>query len=119
MAKRNAQARARARELRGGMSEPERALWEILRAGRLQGIKFVRQLPVGPYIADFAARSERLIVVLDGETHALPGAAEHDATRTAALEAEGWRVIRFGNNEVMTNPEGLARAILMALGRDL
>jgi very-short-patch-repair endonuclease len=62
------------------------------------------------------ARSHRLIVELDGETHA--GREAYDARRTAELEAQGWRVIRFANNDAMTNPEGVARAILMALGRD-
>ena len=71
------------------MSDPERALWEVLRGGRLQGIKFVRQNVRGRFVADFAARSHRSIVELDGETHALPGAAAHDAARTATLEAEG------------------------------
>jgi very-short-patch-repair endonuclease len=100
------------------MSDPERALWEVVRAGRLQGIKFVRQNVRGCFVADFVTRSHRLIVELDGETHALPGAATYDAARTAAFEAQGWRVIRFANNDVMANPEGVARAILMELGRD-
>ncbi len=116
--KRNIETRSRAKQLRTNMSDPERTLWEILRAGRLRGIKFVRQNVRGRFIPDFAARSHRLIVELDGATHALPGAEAHDALRTAELEAQGWRVIRFANNEVMTNPEGVARAILMALGKD-
>ena len=116
--KRHAAARARAKQLRTNMTEPERALWEILRAGRLQNIKFVRQNLRTPFIADFVARAHRLIVELDGDTHALPGAEANDARRTAELEARGWRVIRFGNDEAMTNIEGVARAILMALGRD-
>ncbi|WP_343056810.1 endonuclease domain-containing protein [Sphingomonas xinjiangensis] len=107
----------RAKELRRDMSEPERALWEVVRAGKLQGVKFVRQNVRQRFIADFVARSHRLIVELDGETHALPGAEAHDAARTAELEAQGWRVVRFANNDVMTNPEGVARAILMAVGR--
>jgi very-short-patch-repair endonuclease len=116
--KRNIETRTRAKQLRKELSDPERALWEILRAGRLQGIKFVRRNVRAPFIADFVARSHRLIVELDGETHALPGAEARDAHRTVALEAQGWRVIRFGNNDAMTNPEGVARAILIALGRD-
>lgn len=100
------------------MSGPERALWELLRAGRLQGIKFVRQNVRAPYIPDFVARSHRLIIELDGETHTLPGAEAYDARRTTELEAQGWRVIRFANNDVMTNIEGVGRAILIALGRD-
>ena len=118
MAKRHPEKRAFAKKLRAEMSEPERALWEVLRAGRLQGLKFVRQNLRNPYIADFVARSHRLIIELDGETHAAPGAGAHDTRRTAELEAQGWRVIRFANNDVMTNIEGVARSILMTLGRD-
>ncbi len=118
MAKRNVEARARAKQLRKEMSDPELALWETLRAGRLQGVKFVRQNLRAPFIADFVARSHRLIIELDGETHQLPGAEAYDARRTAELEAQGWRVIRFANNDVMTNVEGVARAILIALGRE-
>ncbi|GAO55586.1 endonuclease domain-containing protein [Novosphingobium sp. UBA1939] len=97
------------------MTEPERRLWQIVRAGRL-GFKFQRQVVLAPYIADFAARSERLVIEIDGETHGSDIA--YDARRTADLEARGYRVLRFTNADVMTNPEGVARTILMALGRD-
>jgi len=107
--------RTRARELRREMTEPERRLWQIVRAGRL-GFKFQRQVVLAPYIADFAARSERLVIEIDGETHGSDIA--YDARRTADLEARGYRVLRFTNAEVMSNPEGVTRTILMALGRD-
>ena len=97
------------------MTPPEIKLWTILRAGRL-GVKFVRQMPIAPYIADFAAREHRLVIELDGDSHA--GREAYDAARTAFIESKGFRVIRFGNSEVMTNPEGVARAILIALGKD-
>ncbi|QCI92816.1 endonuclease domain-containing protein [Novosphingobium sp. EMRT-2] len=113
--KRHEGTRTRARELRREMTEPERRLWQIVRAGRL-GFKFQRQVVLAPYIADFAARSERLVIEIDGETHGSNTA--YDARRTADLEARGYRVLRFTNTEVMTNPEGVARTILMALGRD-
>ena len=99
------------------MSPPERALWHILRAHRLHGIKFTRQVECGPFYIDFAARRERLAIELDGETHA--GRAEYDDNRTAFLESQGWRVIRFNNGDVMSNPDGVAVAILGALGRSL
>jgi very-short-patch-repair endonuclease len=99
------------------MSPPERALWHILRAHRLQDIKFTRQVEVGPYYLDFAARRERLAVELDGETHV--GRERYDAARTKWLETQGWQVIRFTNADVMTNPDGVATAILTALGRSL
>ena len=115
MAKRHPELRARAKQLRQEMTPPERALWEIVRANRL-GVKFVRQAVRPPFIPDFVARAERLIVELDGDSHA--GAEAYDARRTAQLQAQGWRVIRFTNSDAMTNPEGVARAILIALGRD-
>lgn len=113
--KRNAETRANAKSLRTNQTPPEQALWNILRGNRL-GVKFVRQMVVAPYIADFAARGERLIVELDGDSHA--NSQAYDNARTAALEARGWRVIRFTNSDVMTNTEGVARAILIALGKD-
>jgi very-short-patch-repair endonuclease len=113
--KRDSDTRANAKALRTSQTPPERALWEIVRGNRL-GVKFVRQIVIAPYIADFAARSERLVVELDGDSHAGSGAC--DAFRTAALEAKGWRVVRFTNSEILTNPEGVARSILIALGRD-
>ena len=104
--------------MRSEMSPPERALWNIVRAKRLAGVKFVRQAVRPPYIPDFAARTERLIVELDGDTHGSEAAQAYDARRTSLLEDSGWRVLRIPNNEVMTNPEGVARAILLALGKD-
>lgn len=118
MAKRHEDLRARAKENRTNLTPPERALWEIVRAKRLGGVKFVRQPVRPPFLPDFAARSERLIVELDGDTHAGEAAQAYDARRTALLESEGWRILRIPNNQVMTNPEGVARAILLALGRD-
>lgn len=118
MAKRHETLRARAKENRTDLTDPERALWEIVRAKRLGGVKFVRQAVRPPYLPDFAARSERLIVELDGDTHHTAEAQTYDARRTAVLRENGWRVLRFGNNEVMTNPEGIARTILLALGKD-
>jgi very-short-patch-repair endonuclease len=97
------------------MTAPEQRLWAALRASQI-GVKFQRQVVLAPYIADFAARSERLVIEIDGETHI--GMEDRDASRTAALEARGFRVLRFTNSEVMTNLEGVVRAILIALGRE-
>ena len=116
MPRRDPKKLARARELRANMSPPERALWHILRAHRLDGIKFTRQVECGPYYIDFAARQPRLAIELDGETHA--DRESQDAGRTRFLESQGWRVIRFTNYEIGGNPDGVAEAILMALGRD-
>ncbi|MGA9580932.1 MAG: DUF559 domain-containing protein [Allosphingosinicella sp.] len=97
---------ARARDLRTHATEQERILWRILSRYRP---KFTRQLPIAPYIADFACRQARLVVEIDGSQHI---ASPRDETRTRELEAEGWTVIRFWNSEVTSNPEGVAEAIL-------
>ena len=104
-----------AKRLRADLTPPERKLWEALRGGRA-GVKFQRQVVLAPYVADFAARSERLVVELDGDSHG--GREANDAARTAALEMRGYRVLRFTNSEVMGNCDGVVRAILVALGRD-
>jgi very-short-patch-repair endonuclease len=113
--KRHVETRARARDLRKRLTEPERRLWYRLRANRL-GVKFQKQAVLAPYIADFASRSERLVIELDGDTHG--DSAAYDAARTRALEKRGYRVIRFTNADVMSNLDGVLRAILIALGRD-
>ena len=110
--RRHVETRHRAKQLRTTLTEPEQRLWYHLRAGRL-GTKFQRQVVFAPYIADFAARSERLIVEVDGDTHA--ERTTYDAVRTAALEAQGYRVLRFTNADVMTNLDEVLQAILAAL----
>ena len=103
----------RARRLRRDMTPPEWAMWHLLRAHRLEGWKFTRQVPLGVYVIDFAARRERLAIELDGESHAT--SQEYDAHRTKYLEAQGWTVIRFTNAEIANNPEGVAMTILANL----
>ena len=102
-----------ARKLRRDATPPERAMWTLLLGHRLSGWKFTRQVNVGPYFLDFAARRERLAIELDGDTHA--GRETYDAERTSHLESKGWRVLRFTNRQVQTNPEGVAIMILQAL----
>jgi very-short-patch-repair endonuclease len=103
----------RAKQLRREMTPPERAMWYILRAHRLEGWKFTRQVPVGPFVIDFAVRRERFGIELDGDSHT--GREEHDRRRTTYLESEGWKLIRFTNSDPVSNPEGVAVAILQAL----
>jgi very-short-patch-repair endonuclease len=98
----------RARRLRNNPTPEEIKLWRVLSAFRP---RFTRQLQIGPYIADFACRRARLIVELDGSQHVDNA---DDIARTADLEASGWRVIRFWNNDVMTNIGGVAEAIVEA-----
>lgn len=105
--------KARARALRTAQTPAEAKLWSALRAHRFGQTKFTRQLIAGPYILDFAARSAKLAIELDGATHA--GRNEYDARRTAFLEQQGYRVIRFTNGEVMGNLEGVLTGIGVAL----
>ncbi len=95
----------RARSLRKNPTEPEKRVWQALRNRQLAGLKFRRQTPVGPYVADFLCLEAMLIVEVDGDTHATTQAI--DAERTAYLESEGFRVIRFSNAEVMMNMDGV------------
>ena len=113
--KRHIETRDRAKRLRGNLTAPERKLWNAIRAKRI-GVKFQRQVVLPPYIADFAARAERLVIELDGDTHAERQA--YDASRTRALENRGYRLLRFTNSEVMGNLDGVVRAILIELGCD-
>ena len=103
----------KARELRRDGSRPERICWHLLRDCRINGVKFRRQYPIGPYFADVACISKKLVVEIDGDHHAFQ--VEADARRTAVMEREGWRVLRFWANEVVQNPEGIWSAIEIAL----
>ena len=108
-----------ARRLRAEPTDAETKLWLALRAGRLGGPKFVRQFPIGWYVADFACRSAKLVVELDGGQHA--GQVARDAARTEAIELFGYSVIRFWNNEVFENMDGvleqISRELANARGR--
>lgn len=94
----NKQKTVRARSLRKVENDAEAALWSELRARRLAGHKFVRQLPIGPYFADFACREALLVVEVDGSQHA---DSEYDAKRNAFMNANGWSVVRFWNADVL------------------
>jgi very-short-patch-repair endonuclease len=102
----------RARTFRREMTDAERRLWSLLRGRRLSGYKFRRQRPLGPFIADFACIEHRLVIEADGGQH---NESDRDARRTAWLEKLGWRVLRFWNNEILQNPEGVSDTILRVL----
>jgi very-short-patch-repair endonuclease len=104
---------ARSRELRANPTEAERVLWRRLSARQVAGTRFNRQFPIGPFICDFVARSARLVIEVDGGQHAQ--AAEADARRTAYIEAQGYRVFRFWNNDVLENTDGVVEAIARVL----
>jgi very-short-patch-repair endonuclease len=103
----------RARELRRDPSRAERICWELIPAHRMEGIKFRRQHPIGPYFADFACASKGLVIEIDGDHHA--DQVEADARRTAVMQSQGWKVVRFGANEVVQNPEGIWSAIQLLI----
>jgi len=90
--------RDRARSLRRDQTEAEARLWEALRAGRLEGWKWRRQVPVGPFIVDFLCLEAALVVELDGGIHA--ERADRDARRDAYLRTRGLQVLRFWNSEL-------------------
>ena len=105
----------RARGLRRASTEAEKLLWQKLRAWQLGGAKFRRQAPIGPYIVDFASFEHRLVVEIDAAQHNTPQGRQHDLKRTAWLEAQGFRVLRFWNNQVLTNIEGVLERILQEI----
>ena len=100
----------RARRLRRDMTDAERAMWRLLREN-FGDWHFRRQVPIRHFIADFASHSAKLIIEVDGGQHS----AEIDAPRSAILANEGYRVVRFWNNEVLGNPDGVWIAIDAAL----
>ena len=100
---------ARSRALRLNATEAERRLWTRLSARQVAGTRFNRQFPVGPFICDFVSRGAKLIVEADGGQHA--ERMEADARRTAYLESRGYRVIRFWNNDVLENTDGVLETI--------
>src|SRR5712691_1623374 len=102
----------RARKLRGNLTDAERVLWRELRQHQL-GWRFRRQFPIPPYVADFACIEARLIVEVDGGQHASPG--DHQR-RDARLRAQGWRILRFWNNDVLGNRAGVLQTIADTLG---
>ena len=104
-----------ARSMRKAMTEAELRLWTELRDQKLDGIKFRRQVPIGPFIADFVAPRHRLIIELDGAHHYEDGAIAADLRRSSWLEGEGYNVLRFTNLDVLTNLDGVCRAITEAV----
>lgn len=111
MATRNVTRETRkARTLRRQQTPEEHILWQVLR-DRFLALKFRRQEPIGPYIVDFVCHEAGLITELDGSQHAETAARAYDAVRTEVLEAGGFKVLRFWNNEVRGNLEGVVPVI--------
>src|SRR5437588_12538507 len=100
------------RRLRSNQTDAERKLWFALRDRRLGGYKFVRQEAIGPLIVDFVCREKLLVIEVDGGQHS---ESKRDVRRDAYLTSEGYRVLRFWNNDVLTNHEGVLLTMLAAL----
>ena len=105
----------RARELRHNATDPERRLWAILRIFGERGYHFRRQQQIGPYYADFACMHAQLIIEADGETHTSAEERDYDRVRDNYLHARGFRVLRFWNNEITENAEGVFAIIEQTL----
>lgn len=104
--------RRRARVLRQTMTDAERKLWYALRDRRFANFKFRRQVPIGPFIADFVCFEERLVVEVDGGQHA---ESQYDRRRDRWFAANNFRVVRFWNNEVLANVRGVMTVLAQAL----
>ncbi len=106
--------RSRAKQLRRAMTRAETLLWRYLKANRMDGVGFRRQTPIGKYIADFVCFSSKLIIELDGESHDFEERQRVDQRRDVFFATQGFEVLRFTNEQVMSNLEGVVEAIRQA-----
>jgi very-short-patch-repair endonuclease len=107
--------RTRARALRRELTKAERIVWYGIRAHRLHGASFRRQTPIGPYIVDFVSHSRKLVIEIDGSQHYETNQIKRDERRVAFLAAKGYRVLRFNNNDVISNRYGVLTLIAEVL----
>ena len=105
-----------ARRLRRDQTDAERVLWFRLRDRRLNRLKFRRQMPLKGYVVDFCCESARLIIELDGGRHS--ACSDADAKRTADLESFGYVVLRFWNNDVLSNIDGVLESIVATASQE-
>jgi very-short-patch-repair endonuclease len=96
------------------MTLTELKIWSALRGKQIEASRFRRQHPIGPYIADFACVENKVVIELDGGQH--QEQVSYDERRTAFMQAQGWRVLRFWNNDVLSNLEGVLARVVDALG---
>ena len=106
------QHREHARQMRKALTDAELKFWNAVRAHRLDGLSFRRQLPVAGYIVDFACPSHKIIVELDGFQHAEDAAAAYDRQRTRTLEELGWTVLRFWNDDILKDIDNVCLHII-------
>ena len=102
---------AQTKTLRKNMTVQEKTLWNILRNNKFYGLKFRRQVPIGNYIVDFVCEIHNMIIELDGGQHNEPDNIEYDKQRTEFLENKGYKVLRFWNNEIDNNIDGVCEVI--------
>lgn len=112
-AMKNLSIKKNARNLRKNLTDAEQKLWQRLRKRQVFDYKFRRQAPLGHYIVDFVCHEAKLVVEIDGSQHKLE--AQYDAKRSAWLKSEGFDVLRFWNNEVLCNIDGVVQKIAMNL----
>jgi very-short-patch-repair endonuclease len=103
--------RNRSKQLRQAMTPAETLLWRYVKADRIDGLGFRRQVPIRNYIADFICMSAKIVIELDGESHDFEERQNADQTRDAFFVSEGFHVLRFTNEQVMSNLEGVVEAI--------
>ncbi|MCF6099887.1 endonuclease domain-containing protein [Mesorhizobium muleiense] len=108
--------RKNAKYMRRVMTDAELKLWNELRAHRLMGMSFRRQVLIGPYIIDFACSTHNLIVEVDGSQHADPENVERDVARSAYLKASGWTILRFWNDDVIRDIDNVCQHIVIEAG---
>jgi very-short-patch-repair endonuclease len=103
--------RGRAKSLRQRMTRAETLLWRYIKADRVEGLSFRRQVPMQQYVADFICHAAHLVVELDGESHDFVSRQRSDTARDRWFESQGYKVLRFTNEEVLTNLEGVVETI--------
>lgn len=108
--------RKNAKSMRRGMTDAELKLWNELRAHRLMGMSFRRQVPIGPYVIDFACSAHSLIIEVDGSQHADPESVQRDEARSAYLNASGWTILRFWNDDVVRDIDNVCQHIVIVAG---
>jgi very-short-patch-repair endonuclease len=104
-----------AQQLRKNQTRAEWILWQKIRRRQLAGFRFQRQVPIGKFIADFMCYEAKLIIELDGGQHADDDAKAYDANRTAWLQEQGYKVLRFWNNQVLNQIESVIETILQEI----
>ena len=101
-----------ARKLRQNSTLQEQKIWKLLRNRQFKGLKFKRQFPIGEYIVDFVCEEKKIVIEIDGGQHNIPEEINKDNYRTNFIEAKGYKVIRFWNNEIDDNLEGVYSKLL-------